>query len=61
MQIILSKEECETIHESLLTEKAEAMRDYKADEIRGRDLKYADKRLQGVNNLLKRFFPYVEN
>ena len=53
MQIILSEEEIETIHEALLTEKAEAMRDYKADEVRGRDLKYTDKRLQRINDLLK--------
>ena len=60
MQIILSREEIQVINDALLTEKKEAQRDYIADERRGRDLKYVNKRIEKINALMKRFEPYIK-
>ena len=60
MQIILLKEECELIYESLLTERAENHSQLLRDKSRGRDLKYAQKNIDDVDALIDRFRPYVK-
>ena len=59
MQIFLNASEIDTIHEALITEKREAMRDLENAKRKGRgdfELKYLHK----VDALLSRISPYVE-
>ena len=60
MQIILSDEEIETIHEALITEEAEAEQNVVNDESRGRDTKRRVEYRDKVSALRERFYPYLE-
>lgn len=59
-QFIFNKSEIETIHEALITEKREAMRDLEIAKRKGRG-DFELKRLHKVDALLDRVRPYVEN
>lgn len=60
MQIILSKNECEIIYESMLTEITEQTVQNKLDDRRGRSVEYGTKRFNELEELIKRFKPYVQ-
>jgi len=60
MQIILTQEECQIIHEALITEHREMCEELKRDARLGRDIRHLNEMLYKIEQLMKRFEPYLK-
>ena len=60
MQIILTQEECEIIHDALIREHREMCEELKIDARLGIDIRHLNETLYKIEQLMKRFEPYLK-